>query len=86
MPIPGFHYVYILRDVATGQHHYTGVTQNLQERLIHHNSGHVPHTSKYAPWEIHSAIAVRSLECAHRLERYLKSHSGCEWAQRHLEK
>ena len=40
MPTTGFHYVYILRDVATGEHHYTGVTQNLQERLIHHNSGH----------------------------------------------
>ena len=25
MPTTGFHYVYILRDVATGQHHYTGV-------------------------------------------------------------
>ena len=40
-----FHYVYILRDVATGKHHYTGVTQDLQERLAMHNSGHVPHTS-----------------------------------------
>ena len=39
MPTTGFHYVYILRDVATGQHHYTGVTQNLQERLVYHNSG-----------------------------------------------
>ena len=29
-----FHYVYILRDVATGKHHYTGVTQDLQERLV----------------------------------------------------
>jgi large subunit ribosomal protein L29 len=28
-----FHYVYILRDVATGKHHYTGVTQDLQERI-----------------------------------------------------
>ncbi len=28
-----FHYVYILRDCATGRHHYTGVTQNLQHRL-----------------------------------------------------
>ena len=86
MPTTGFHYVYILRDVATGQHHYTGVTQNLQERLVYHNSGHVPHTSKFAPWEIHSAIAVRSLECAQRLEHYLKSRSGREWTQRHLEK
>lgn len=32
-----FYYVYILRDVATGQRHYTGVTQNLAERLERHN-------------------------------------------------
>ena len=44
MPTTDFLYVYILRDVATGQHHYTGVTQNLQERLVYLNSGHVPHT------------------------------------------
>lgn len=34
-----FHYVYILRDVATGKHHYTGVTQDLHERLAMHNAG-----------------------------------------------
>ena len=28
-----FYYVYILRDVATGKRHYTGVTHDLQERL-----------------------------------------------------
>ena len=51
-----FHYVYILRDVATGKHHYTGVTQDLQERLAMHNAGHVPHTSKFAPWYIETAF------------------------------
>ena len=85
MPTTGFHYVYILHDVATGQHHYTGVTQNLQERLIYHNSGHVPHTSKFAPWYIETAIAFRDKQKAYAYERYLKSHSGCEWVQRNLE-
>ncbi|MBR5876072.1 MAG: GIY-YIG nuclease family protein, partial [Akkermansia sp.] len=33
-----FYYVYILRDVATSQHHYTGVTQDLHERLARHLS------------------------------------------------
>ena len=86
MPTTGFHYVYILWDKATHTHYYVGHTQDLTSRLARHNSGHVPHTSKYAPWEIHSAIAVQSLECAQKLERYLKSHSGREWTQRHLEK
>ena len=59
-----FHYVYILREVATGKHHYTGVTHDLQERLAMHNAGHVPHTSKFAPWYIETAIAFRDKENA----------------------
>ena len=79
---PGFHYVYILRDVATGQRHYTGVTQDLQERLIYHNSGHVPHTSKYAPWYIETAIAFRDKQKAYAYERYLKTGAGRAYATR----
>ena len=60
MPASHFYYVYILRDATTGMHHYTGVTHDLQERLATHNAGHVPHTSKFTPWEIHSAIAVQT--------------------------
>ena len=84
MPASHFYYVYILRDVTTGMHHYTGVTHDLQERLTMHNAGHVPHTSKYAPWEIHSAIDVQTEEQASELEKYFKSHSGREWVIKHL--
>ena len=34
MPTSHFYYVYILRDVATGKRHYTGVTHDLQERWL----------------------------------------------------
>ena len=84
MPTTDFHYVYILRDVATGQHHYIGVTQNLQERLIHHNSGHVPHTSKFAPWYIETAIAFRDKQKAYAYERCLKIGAGRAYATRHF--
>ena len=70
MPTTGFHCVYILRDVATGQHHYTGVTQDLHERLARHNSGQVPHTAKYAPWYIETVIAFRDKQKAYAYERY----------------
>ncbi len=55
-----FYYVYILVDVATGTHHYTGCTENLHERLVKHNKGDVPHTSKYRPWRIETAVAFSS--------------------------
>ncbi|MBP5639689.1 MAG: GIY-YIG nuclease family protein [Victivallales bacterium] len=37
-----FYYVYMLVDVATGKHHYTGCTENLGARLAKHNSGAGP--------------------------------------------
>ena len=80
----GFYYVYMLSDVATHTHHYIGMTENLQARLEKHNSRQVPHTSKFAPWIIDAAIAVRGKMIAAQLERYLKSGSGRAFANKHL--
>ena len=84
MPTSHFHYVYILWDAATHTHFYVGHTSDFAARLKTHNAGHVPHTSKYAPWEVHSAIAVQTEAQASELEKYFKSHSGREWALKHL--
>ena len=84
MPASHFYYVYILRDVTTGMHHYTGVTHDLQERLAMHNAGHVPHTSKFAPWYIETAIAFRDKEKAFAYERYLKTGTGRAYAIKHF--
>ncbi len=84
MPTSHFHYVYILWDATTHTHFYVGHTSDLEARLKTHNAGHVPHTSKFAPWEIHSAIAVQTEEQASELEKYFKSHSGREWVIKHL--
>ena len=85
MPTTNFHYVYILWDATSHTHFYVGHTSNLSARLKTHNAGHVPHTTKFKPWEIHSAIAVQSEEQASQLEQYFKSHSGREWVIKHLE-
>lgn len=79
-----FYYVYILRDCATGRHHYTGSTQDLQQRLAMHNAGHVPHTSKFAPWYIETAIAFRDKNKAYAYELYLKSGAGRAYAIKHF--
>ena len=50
-------YVYILGSIGFVVHFYVGVTGNLRARLERHNAGGVPHTSKYAPWEIKSYVA-----------------------------
>ena len=54
-----FYYVYMLSDCATHTHHYVGMTSlKPAARLEVHNSGSVPHTSKFCPWEIDAVVAV----------------------------
>ena len=79
-----FYYVYLLVDVATEKHRYTGVTEDLTARLAKHNAGEVPHTSKFKPWKIETAIAFSSKEKAYAFEAYLKIHSGRSFANRHF--
>ena len=79
-----FYYVYLLIDVATETHRYTGVTEDLQARLTKHNAGEVPHTSKFKPWSIQTAIAFDNKEKAVAFEAYLKTHSGRSFAKRHF--
>lgn len=79
-----FHYVYILISTTDHTRHYTGLTGNLEARLKAHNSGRVPHTKKYRPWQIETAIAFRSRKKAAAFEQYLKSHSGRAFVAKHL--
>jgi predicted GIY-YIG superfamily endonuclease len=60
------------------------MTENLQERLRKHNAGEVPHTSRYRPWKISVAVAFVDQQKAVAFERYLKSHSGRAFAQKHF--
>lgn len=49
-----------------------------------HNAGNVPHTSKYAPWYIETAIAFLNKEKAFAYERYLKSGACRAYATKHF--
>ena len=80
----GFHYVYILESLGKPAHFYIGLTDDLAERLAKHNAGGVPHTEKYRPWQIKTAIAFRDRERATDFERYLKSPSGRAFAKKRL--
>lgn len=76
-------YVYILQSVR-GEHFYTGITDDLVDRLSKHNSGAVTHTSKFAPWRIKSYIAFSDEDRAIAFETYLKSGSGRAFAKARL--
>ena len=79
-----FFYVYILVSKTDDTKHYTGITRDLFARLQDHNRGHCPHTTKYRPWRIATAVAFASETKARAFEKYLKSGSGREFARRHF--
>jgi predicted GIY-YIG superfamily endonuclease len=77
-------YVYILIRMEDLDRHYTGVTDDLRRRLTDHNSGKVPHTSKFKPWRLNTYVAFSDKDKAFAFEKYLKSHSGRAFATKHL--
>ena len=77
-------YTYILRSLSHPDQRYIGSTSDLKSRLIKHNSGEVPHTSKFKPWRIQTAIAFDNKEKAVAFEDYLKTGSGREFAKGHF--
>ena len=79
-----FHYVYILVSETNPKRHYTGTTDDLDERLRAHNAGQVPHTARFRPWRIETTIAFRNHQKARAFEAYLKSHSGRAFSKKHL--
>jgi len=80
----GFHFVYILKSLIEPDSYYTGLADDLEARLKKHNEGSCPHTAKYRPWRIETALAFRSREKAAAFEKYLKSHSGRAFAKKRL--
>ena len=76
--------VYILRSVSHPDQRYIGLTNDLPARLTKHNSGGSPHTSKFRPWELETAIAFMDQEKAAVFERYLKTGSGFAFANKHF--
>ena len=79
-----FYYVYLLESEKGEEHFYTGFTEDLKERLVKHNQGGVPHTAKFRPWHIKTAVAFTDREKALEFERYLKTGSGRAFARKRL--
>ena len=84
MKLTGFTYVYVLQSRRDASRYYTGLTNDLQDRLERHNRGECSHTAKHRPWVIRTATAFNDQARAAAFEKYLKSHSGRVFASRHL--
>jgi predicted GIY-YIG superfamily endonuclease len=77
-------YVYLLENGDQEPQRYVGVTSDLKRRLLEHNAGKSPHTSKFKPWRLVAYIAFADVRKAEEFERYLKSGSGHAFARRRL--
>lgn len=77
-------YVYILRSEHGEAHYYVGVTDDLKSRMKKHNSGEVPHTSKFGPWALKTYVAFSDEKQANAFEQYLKSPSGRAFSKKRL--
>ena len=76
--------VYILRSDTNPSRHYTGITNNITDRLDWHNHGPCGHTVRYRPWSLVVSMEFPTEEAAVRFEKYLKSGSGRAFTSRHF--
>lgn len=77
-------YVYLLDSLAHPEENHVGLTDDLPARLKKHNDGGSPHTAKFKPWRLVTYAAFSDSDKAVRFERYMKSHSGRAFANKHF--
>jgi predicted GIY-YIG superfamily endonuclease len=62
-------YVYILQCIEEPSRYYVGATEDLRARLKAHNSGRVPHTSKFKRWQVNTYLAFSDRDRAFAKKR-----------------
>ena len=76
-------YVYILLSLNYPKT-YVGHTNNLERRLIEHNSGYGIFSKRYCPWKIiYKEIYLSEIESVMR-EKYFKSAAARRWMRKNL--
>jgi len=75
-------YVYLLKSIRFPNQQYIGLSRDPEARLVEHNAGKSPHTSKYTPWRLIAKFGFDDSSKAHDFEQYLKSGSGRAFAER----
>jgi putative endonuclease len=76
--------VYILQSIPFPSKTYIGFTTNINKRIEKHNEGGSKYTSQFKPWEIKLVVTFTEKKKALAFEKYLKSHSGRAFTQKHF--
>ncbi|MBV8537506.1 MAG: GIY-YIG nuclease family protein [Alphaproteobacteria bacterium] len=77
-------YVCLLQSISNPRQTYTGLTDDLSNRLREHNSGETADARKYLPWRLVTYLAFPDHQKAVAFERYLKTASGRAFANKRL--
>ncbi|MBX4181339.1 GIY-YIG nuclease family protein [Candidatus Parcubacteria bacterium] len=75
--------VYMLKSLKDGSF-YTGITENLQQRISAHNSGSSIYSKNKRPYKLVWYCVFNDKSKAARFEKYLKQGSGFAFARKHL--
>ena len=75
-------YVYIIKSEEALL--YTGITKNIEERIISHNSGKNYWTKRGLNWKLIYFESHKSAKEARKCEKYFKNNAGKEWLKRKL--
>ena len=78
-------WVYILWSEKL-QKRYIGSTNNIDKRLLSHNSGKTPFTKRGIPWQLIHSEMYETLSEARQRELFLKSGIGRKWIDEKLPK
>jgi predicted GIY-YIG superfamily endonuclease len=76
--------VYILQSLKDPSQYYVGATTDLDARIRKHNEGGAPHTSRFRPWKLKTAIRFEDDARARQFEWYLKTPSGRAFSATHF--
>ena len=76
------HLVYVLQ--CNDDRYYTGLTNNLNRRLAQHKRGEVISTKHKRPVKLLFFAGFTTRSLAAEFEKYLKSHSGSAFRNKHL--
>jgi len=66
---------YILKSLKSRKH-YVGHTENMEKRIVRHNSGMVKSTKSGRPWEVLYIERFSTKSEAYRRELEIKSYKG----------
>ncbi|MCH7731234.1 MAG: GIY-YIG nuclease family protein [Candidatus Marinimicrobia bacterium] len=61
---------------------YTGITQNLNKRVIEHDKGESYYTKRGTNWRVVYYEKFKTRSEARKREKYFKNNAGKEWLRR----